>query len=79
MIVNLINGMTIKDTYKHLKSDVKASNNQQIKDWLEEGRRPEMPKIKKKCGWIKHAFKLCVRYLRMAKDENPLGPEFYER
>jgi ADP-ribosyl-[dinitrogen reductase] hydrolase len=79
MIAYLINRISVRVTYKHIKKAVKDSGNKLLQDWLEQGRKPEMPKIKKKCGWIKHAFILWIRYLRIAKEEKKLGPKFYDK
>lgn len=72
-IVMSINGTPVADIYSTICEEIKECKNTDIQEWLEESQKEEMPKINKKEGWVKFAFTLCLRYLKLATKKEELG------
>jgi len=78
ILVMLINGKSPKNTLSCIKKEINEGDNEDVKKWLEDSHSEEVPKIKDQMGWIRHAFVLCLRYLRIADTKESLDHTFYE-
>mmetsp|Transcript_18506 Transcript_18506/g.16383 ORF Transcript_18506/g.16383 Transcript_18506/m.16383 type:complete len:157 (-) Transcript_18506:32-502(-) len=74
----LINGNDTEEVYRVISEEIEGCGNEEVVKWYQEAKKDQCPKISKMMGWIKHAFVLSLRYLRLAKDE-VLDGMYYEK
>ncbi|CAI2367977.1 unnamed protein product [Moneuplotes crassus] len=82
MMTLIINGVKLADVYNTIIAEIYQCDKEEYKDlileWVEKSDEEELGSLEHQMGWMKHAFVCCLRYLRLAKEQQKVAKKVEE-